>query len=1077
MKKKYFLLFSFCLCIKMSFAQTGTHINFEGLNNQIIIGTSLNAIFDPLNTVTVEAWVKPSVNSGLGVIIGNYDNPSFNTQMQFLLRQDNNTFTFWVDDGTGFKSLTTPANSVTVNVWQHIAGVWNGSDMKIYKDGVLMATRTGITGSSFFATNNPIIIGNNSHTEVFKGDLDEIRIWTTALSAADIVRRKNCELAGNEAGLILYYKFNQGIAGGTNTSVTTANDASPSAINGVLTNFELTGTVSNWLNGSPVISGVIVPLAPTANAQSFCGGGTVANLVPTPSATIKWYNVESGGTVLPGSVALATATYYVAQVNANGCESNRTGVSVTINPTPSVNPVSNQLICSGNTSTAVAFTGAVPGSTYSWTNNNTSIGLPASGTGNIPSFIASNTGNNAVTALVTVTPTKPSFAYISNAGNTSTTVSIINTLTNTVSGTITVGTAPRGVSVSPDGSKVYIANWVSNTMSVINTATNTVTATIPLGTQPFGVCVSPDGSKVYATNYYGNSVSVLNAVTNTVTATITVGSAPQGLVLSPDGSKLYVTNVNSAEVSVINTATNTVSTSIATNAWQPQGICISLDGSKLYVATGSGNVKVISTATNTVTATIPAGIALGGICISPDGSKLYVADYANSANTVFVINTATNAISATITVGNNPAGISINSDGSRVYVANNFSNHVSVINTATNSVIATVPVGANPQAFGNFITPGPLCNTGNPITFTYTISPLSSAVIAAVNTIQTLPVSGITYFSNSCTDALIAKLVPDGVSPVNGNTTAKVWIEATQAPDYVKRHYEITPASGAATATAKVTIYFTQAEFNDFNALNTIKLPTNAADAAGIANLLIEKRSGVSSNGSGLPNTYTSSFVTLDPLDADITWNVTASRWEVSFDATGFSGFFVKTQTAILLPLTLLNFSASKQSNGNMLQWKTSSEINTSHFDVERSGKGSNFVKIATIHAAGTGSNNYAFTDALIFPMSGVDESVYYRLKMTDRDGRFIYSNIILIRSHGTDVVSIYPNPVTDFININIAGSQLLNTIARLIDTDGRVIKLIQIKTQNEQLFISNINAGVYVLMFDNGSSIKIVKN
>ncbi len=62
---------------------------------------------------------------------------------------------------------------------------------------------------------------------------------------------------------------------------------------------------------------------------------------------------------------------------------------------------------------------------------------------------------------------------------------------------------------------------------MINTATNTVTATVGVGTNPFGVSVSPDGSKVYVANFGSTSVSVINTATNIVTATVTVGSRPQ----------------------------------------------------------------------------------------------------------------------------------------------------------------------------------------------------------------------------------------------------------------------------------------------------------------------------------------------------------------------------------------------------------------------------------------------------------------------------------------------------------------------------------------------------------------------
>src|SRR5215469_10516140 len=78
-------------------------------------------------------------------------------------------------------------------------------------------------------------------------------------------------------------------------------------------------------------------------------------------------------------------------------------------------------------------------------------------------------------------------AYITNDNA----VSVIDTATNTVIGSpIPVGARPFGVAVTPDGSKVYVANEASNTVSVIDTATNTVTATIPVVPRPVGVAVT-----------------------------------------------------------------------------------------------------------------------------------------------------------------------------------------------------------------------------------------------------------------------------------------------------------------------------------------------------------------------------------------------------------------------------------------------------------------------------------------------------------------------------------------------------------------------------------------------------------
>jgi YVTN family beta-propeller protein len=91
--------------------------------------------------------------------------------------------------------------------------------------------------------------------------------------------------------------------------------------------------------------------------------------------------------------------------------------------------------------------------------------------------------------------------------------------------TIDVGLAPFGVAVTPDGSKVYVAN-LSNTVSVISTATNVVSATISVGDGPVGVAFTPDGSRAYVANQFDHTVAVIATASNTVVATIKAGTSP-----------------------------------------------------------------------------------------------------------------------------------------------------------------------------------------------------------------------------------------------------------------------------------------------------------------------------------------------------------------------------------------------------------------------------------------------------------------------------------------------------------------------------------------------------------------------
>jgi YVTN family beta-propeller protein len=96
------------------------------------------------------------------------------------------------------------------------------------------------------------------------------------------------------------------------------------------------------------------------------------------------------------------------------------------------------------------------------------------------------------------------FAYIANSGSNN--VSVIDSSTNTVVATVTVGNSPHGVAVTPDNTHVYVTNDGSDTVSVIDTSTNTVVATVTVGDEPFGVAVTPDGS--FVANQ-GGTVSVI----------------------------------------------------------------------------------------------------------------------------------------------------------------------------------------------------------------------------------------------------------------------------------------------------------------------------------------------------------------------------------------------------------------------------------------------------------------------------------------------------------------------------------------------------------------------------------------
>jgi hypothetical protein len=165
----------------------------------------------------------------------------------------------------------------------------------------------------------------------------------------------------------------------------------------------LPGTVRVWAQSSQ---------SPT---QTVPVGNEPYLVTPTPGSTYNWDITPgnsgtewaingTGNSVsvdwnIPGVYTLS-----IVETNGSGCQGLPVSVVVTVNPDPSVDDPTDQAICNGSPTASVNFTGAVPGTVYNWINDTPSIGLAATGTGNIASFNAVNTGTSPVVATITVTP-------------------------------------------------------------------------------------------------------------------------------------------------------------------------------------------------------------------------------------------------------------------------------------------------------------------------------------------------------------------------------------------------------------------------------------------------------------------------------------------------------------------------------------------------------------------------------------------------------------------------------------------------------------------------------------------------
>ncbi|MBM4441076.1 MAG: beta-propeller fold lactonase family protein, partial [Candidatus Rokubacteria bacterium] len=306
--------------------------------------------------------------------------------------------------------------------------------------------------------------------------------------------------------------------------------------------------------------------------------------------------------------------------------------------------------------------------------------------------------------------------YVPN--NTAGTVSVYRTNadgTLTAVTTITGFSTPVEATVRADQAFVYVANAVAaGTVSVIDTRTNTVVQTFTVGDTPRGLALTPNGQRLYVGNMGGGTISILNVDPRTGLLSLagTITSTPvRELVVSPDGARLFVVSQGDDRLRVFETTNHTLVANIAAGS-QPVGITINPAGTRVYVTDFSdNNVRVYDASTFTLLATVGTGsTGARKVIVSPDGTRFYVTS--QSTGVVSIFNATTNALITTITSGGaqQTVGIGINPNGTFVYTTDTGAlDRVQIFSVGSDgslTSIGTIGAGNDPAAIG-------LC--GNPM--------------------------------------------------------------------------------------------------------------------------------------------------------------------------------------------------------------------------------------------------------------------------------------------------------------------------------------------------------------------------
>jgi gliding motility-associated-like protein len=375
--------------------------------------------------------------------------------------------------------------------------------------------------------------------------------------------------AGNVAGTVYNWSNNNTAIGfgafgvGNIPSFVTTN-ATNATILGTITAIPIYTNAGVSCTGASTSFNISVNPIPTVNAvanQAICVGGNSTLVTPTGNVVGTVYNWTSSNTAIGlaasgtgnipsfvttnagntpiSSTITITPTYTNGSVSCSGAPITFT---ITVNPIPTVNGVNNQVICNGSTTTGVTFTGGVAGTVYNWSNNNTAIGLGASGVGNIPSFVTTNTTNATILGTITAIPIYTNAGISCTGASTSFTISVnpIPTVNVVTSQELCTGSATTAVVFSGFVPNTNY-NWTNSNTTIglgasgvgnipsfttINTGTLPQIATIsvlPTYTN-FGVtCIGVTGQFIYTVN----AVPVIANITETVCSDTRFTTVPQ----------------------------------------------------------------------------------------------------------------------------------------------------------------------------------------------------------------------------------------------------------------------------------------------------------------------------------------------------------------------------------------------------------------------------------------------------------------------------------------------------------------------------------------------------------------------
>jgi len=898
----------------------------------------------------------------------------------------------------------------------------------------------------------------------------------------------------------------------------------------ITTTYTVTGTdgnaCTNTANAVVTVGGALPIITFTTNPSSgsICVGD-IASITASGADIYVWSNGLGSSNPLTVNPTTNT-TYTVTGTNTFGCSNTATTV-ITVNSFPSIiityNP-SSGIICKSQKLAAIYAnpTDGISSYNYSWN------------TGGSSSSLTGLTPTSSTTYTVTVTNTDGSCPITANAVitvNTAVPSVTVSQLTSFVcNGNMTTLTAnPTG------GSGVYSYSWsaaLGSTQTVNASPTTTTTYTVTV--TDANTCTTKNTAtfKVLTVASATSAATICNGGSATLSATESGGTSPYTYSWSSNPLG-YTSTYSTAATTVTNyavyptiTSTYTVTTTDANSCSATSSVAVKVvtvtstantvvcNGSSFTLSAASGN----STALTYSWSSNPIAFSstLSTQSVTPASATTYTVTYTSTSGCtatsstsvsinsipVITVNPATNVckgstVSLSSTSGDsyawasNPAGLSSASSTPTVAPTATTTYTVSVT-TSGKSCSATnkVTISAWTQTNSLTVSPNPVCNG---VTVALAVTPVAGStyvwssgcvgtascnVIPAVTTTYTVTITKT--LTGTCIAGTIVTVNPlptvtagGGGLICNGNSSN---ITASGASTYNWNSnpsgFSSTSSSPTVSPTISTTYLVTGSDGNGCSATNSASVLVDSPTMTTTGTCSGGSSATLSASGM---NTYSwSNSLGTGPsviVSPTVTTVYTVTGTDASLCTLTSTITVLMSPSCSILPVTLLYFRNECANNVNELQWATATETNNDYFTIQYSKDGYYFEDIKKILGAGNSNRiieyktNVSTEDNEIYP-------VYYRLKQTDYNGTYSYSDIIAFNGCLKDFSFRIINNGNTFnrdLFIKIISNDTYPLNISLYDFTGRLVEnKVHIIDKNIHIVIPNLSSGIYILKITN---------